>query len=112
MLGELHRGRADRPGGAVDEHALPVQRARLPQARQRQARAVADRGRLLEAHARRHVRDRTALADADELGVGAGARDAEDAVADRELRDGGADRFDLAGELDAEDPLLRSHEAR
>ena len=33
--------------------------------------------------------------------------DAEDAVADLELGDGGADRLDLAGQLDAEDPPLR-----
>ena len=37
--------------------------------------------------------------------------DAEDLVADLELRDGCADRLDLSGQLHAEDPPLRSAEA-
>ena len=56
---------------------------------------------LLEAHARRLVRQRAALADADELGVRAVALQAEDLVADRELGHGRADRLDHAGELHA-----------
>ena len=47
-----------------------------------------------------------------ELGVRAGALDAEDLVADRELGDRRADCLDLAGELHAEDPLLRADGAR
>ncbi len=39
------------------------------------------------------------------------ALDAEDVVADLELGDGGADGLDLAGELDAEDPVLRPAKA-
>ena len=37
--------------------------------------------------------------------------DAEDVVTDLELGDGCADRLDLAGQLDAEDPPLRSAQA-
>ena len=48
-------------------------------------RAVADRRRLLEAHGRRLVRQRAALADADVLGVRAVPAQAEDLVADGEL---------------------------
>ena len=54
----------------------------------------------------------TALTDADELRVCAGALDAEDAVADLELADGFADRLDLAGELDARDRPLRPDAGR
>ena len=110
VLGELHSRRPDRPGGAVDEDALPFQIAGLSQARERERRSVADRRGLVEGHARRHVRERAALPDADELGVRARA-DAEDAVADLELGDGRADRLDLAGQLQPEDLLLRPEQA-
>ena len=56
------------------------------------------------------MRERAALPDADELRVRA-ALDAEDVVADRELRDVCADGLDLAGELEAEDLPLRPAEA-
>ncbi len=66
----------------------PAPEVRLPQAGAGDDHSVADRRGLLEAHARRLVRQRALLADADELGVRAGA-DAEDLVAHLELADGG-----------------------
>ena len=55
---------------------------------------------------------RRALSTHDELGVRAVRPDAEDAVADRELADLRTDLLDLAGELPAERPPLRSANAR
>ena len=109
-LASCTAGRPDGAGGAVDEHAPPLERAGLPQARQRERRTVADRRSLFEAHAGRLVRQRAALPDAGELRVRARALDAEDLVADLELGHGRTDRLDLSGELAAEDRPLRPHE--
>ena len=106
VLRELHACRPDRAGGAVDEDAPPFQVAGLPQAREGEAGTVADRRRFVEGRPRRHVRQRTALPHADELGMRAGTH-AEHAVADVELGDGRADRLDLAGEFESEDLPLR-----
>ena len=109
VLGQLHPGGADGSGRAVDEHARALADVRLPQAREREARPVADGGSLVEAHSCGLVCEHARLADADELGVRAGA-DAEDLVPDRELRDVCAGGLDHARELEAESLLLRPAE--
>ncbi len=109
VLGQLHSRRSDRPGGAVDEDALPLQIASLSQAGERKRRSVAGRRGLLEGHAGRHVRERAALPNADELRVRP-RTDAEDAVADLELGHGRADCLHLAGQLESQDLPLRSNQ--
>ena len=88
----------------------PGLQIRLPQACQRDDRAVGDRRSLLEAHPGRLVRHRAALPRADVLGVCPGL-DAEDLVTDLELGDGGPDRLDHARQLAAKDRPLRPQEA-
>ena len=109
--GQLHGRRPDGSGGTVDEDAPPFPKVRLAEARQREARSVADGSGLVERHAGRHVRQRGALPDADKLGVRAVGPGAEDMVADLELDHGGAHCRDLARELHAQDPMVRSAEA-
>ena len=61
------------------------------------------------------MRQRAALRQGDELRVCPGREHcgaAEDVVTDGELADGCADCFDLSRQLGAEDPLLRSAEAK
>ena len=72
---------------------------------------VADGRGLLEAHASRLVRQRGALAEADELRVRPEPTGAEDVVTDAELADGCAHRFDLARQLDAQRAPLRPPKA-
>ena len=110
-FGQLYPCRPDRAGGAVDEDAPPFPEVRLAQAGPGDDHSVADRRGLLEAHARRLVRQCSLLADADVLGVRARA-DAEDLVSHLELGDGGAHGLDDAGQLHAADPVLRPAEAR
>src|SRR3990172_9793423 len=114
VLAELHRGGADRAGGAVDEEPLPAADVSQSQAVQGEDRAVANGRRLLERDVARHLRQRGPLPDADELGMCAVPTDigAEDAVTDRELADGRADGFNLSGQPLAGDPPLWSAEAR
>ena len=110
ILGQLHACRADRSGSAVDENPPILHRACLAQARQREARTVADRGRLVEAHLagmgatgprlRMHV-----------VRVRAPALDAEDPLTDFELGDGGTDRLHLTRELHPSDRVLRPEQA-
>ncbi len=110
VLRELHRRRSDRSRRAIDENAATLERAGLPQARERDDRSVADRCRLLERQTRGHVRERALLPDADELRVRTRPH-SEDTIAHGELLHGRADCLHLAGELHADDPSLRSEEA-
>jgi hypothetical protein len=112
--GELHPCGADGPGRAVDEDPLSLAEIGQPQAPQCIESPVADRRSLLKAHAGRHVRDEGALAHADELRVRPEAEPtaAEDVLTDRELEDLRANSFDFSRQLAAEDPLLRSADAR
>lgn len=111
--GQLHRGGADGPRGAVDEDRLPLLQMGWPQGVQGQDRPVADCRRRLEARAGRHGRQGASGSHAEELRVGTELPwiDAEDEVADRELGDGCSDRVDLSGQVAAEDPSLRPPEA-
>ena len=110
-LGQLHAGRSDRAGRAVDDDALTGAEVGLLQARDRDARPVGERRRLLEAQPCGLVRESTLLADADVLGVRAPA-EPEDLVSDCELGHGCADRLDDAGELHSDDAPLRAAETR
>ena len=110
MLGQLHGCGADGPRRAVDEDLLLGAEVGPSQVGQRQDCPVTHCGSLLEGHVGRLVRERGVLGHANELGVGAEVvgSDTEDRVTDGELGDRRADRFDLAGELGAEDVLPRS----
>src|SRR6266516_3538238 len=114
VLGELHPCSADGPRCAVDEDPLPLPEICQSQAPQCIETSVADRRSLLEAHTGRLVRDEGALPHADELRVCTEPETtaAENVVTDRELADGCANCFDLSRQLAAEDPLLRSADAR
>src|SRR2546426_6016267 len=114
VVGQLHRCGADGPGRAVDEGPLPLLEICQSQTPQCVESSVADRRSLVEAHTGRLVRDSRALAHADELRVCPEPEPTcpEDVVTDRELVDGCADCFDLSRQLGAEDPLLRSADAR
>ena len=111
--GELDPRGAHGSRSAVDENPPSLPKIRRPQAVQSQDRPVADRRRLFEGHAGRHAGQRGTLPHADELRVCAEVAgiDPEDVVADLELADGCADRFDLTGKLAAERFPLRSEEA-
>ena len=104
---ELHRGSADRPGGAVDEDAPALVHASSPKAGEGEDHPVTDGGGLLVGHARGLEGQRGVLAHADVLRVGSEAlrMDSEHLVPGRELRDRRPDRLDLTGELGAEDRL-------
>ena len=114
VLGQLHACGADGAGRAVDEDPLPFPEISLSQAPECIEPSVANRRGLLEAHAGRLVGDSRALPHADELRVCPEPEPAcaEDLVADGEFGDRHAGRFDLARQLAAEDPLLRSADAR
>jgi hypothetical protein len=110
MLGELHRGAADRSGGAVDEDPLPSLKPRSPQSRQCQQRPIASGGSLLVCDVGRLSRHRSRLGGAQVLGVSAVpvAAQAEHGVTLRERGHIRADRFDLSGELASQNRLLGS----
>src|SRR2546425_353037 len=99
---------------AVDQDHLPFPRTYWPQARQGIERAVADRRRLLEAHADRLERDSGILPHAHELRVCPEPHPsrAEHLVAHGELADRRADSFDNSRELAAEDPPPRSADTK
>jgi hypothetical protein len=112
--GQLYPCGADGPRRAVDEDPLALAEICQSQAPQRVESPVADCSSLLEAHAGRLVRDSGALPQADELRIRPEPEPtaAEDVVTDRELTDGCANGFDFSRQLAAEDPLLRSADAR
>ncbi len=111
VLRELNRCSADGARSAVDQDAPTLAKICPSQARECAARSVTNCRSLFEGHPGRLVPQRGGLRHADKLSVCAEALDAEDLVTDLELRDGGTDCFDLAGQLHAEDPLLRSTKA-
>ena len=110
---ELHRRAADRSRRAVHDDARSRTNRGLPQVREREDRAVAQRRRFSERHACRHHRNRRVLLHQHILGLRAEhvRVHAEHSVTDRELRHGVTDRLDDPGELSPENPLLRSDEA-
>src|SRR5437016_11645889 len=110
VLRELHSCGSDRSRGAVDDDAETLPKVGLSQAGQCDARSVADRRSLFEAHAGGSVGERSALPQADELGVCSEAGDAEDTITDLELLDPRARSLDLSGQLHSEDLPLRSPE--
>ncbi len=114
VLGQLHPCRTDSTGRTVDEDPLPFPEVRQPEAPERVESSVANRRSFLEAHAGWLGRDPRVRPYADELGMCAEpeAGRTEYVVTHRELVDGCADRCDLARELSAEDPLLRSAKSR
>jgi hypothetical protein len=110
-LRQLDAGGADRAGRPVDKDAPPGLDVRLAEAGEGQGGAIGHGCSLVEADAIGHERHRRALLDRQVLGIRAGPGGAEDAIADLELGDGWADLRDLAGELDARDPILRPQQA-
>ena len=114
VLGELNGRCPERPGGAVHDDALLLERLETPEADQRGKGAVRNRGRLLERQAGGHVRDPSALLHESKLGMGAEAvaDGSEDLVADRVLVHPGADLDDDSGEVAARLASLRLQEPR
>jgi hypothetical protein len=111
VLCQLDGCRSDRSRRAVDEDAAAFRDIGLAEACEGEGCPVEDRGRLFEAHVGRLVRYRPGLSYTQELRVGAGPFDSEDLVSGLELRDSVTDLLDLAGELHAEDPVLRPAQA-
>jgi hypothetical protein len=109
VLRHLHGADADRPGRAVDRDPPALLDAGGPQERDGAEPAVGEARGLLERLPLGDARDHPGLAHAHVLRVRAGA-DAEDAVADGELGDGGACGLDLARELEADRAALRAEE--
>ena len=109
VLGQLDGGGADRTRRAVDQDALPGSEACPRQAGHAEDCAIAHRSRLLERHAGRLRRDRSALPHAQVLGVRSEpvSVDAEDLVADGKLRHSRPGFDDDSRELAAEDRPLR-----
>ena len=113
VLGELHGHRTDRPGGAVDQHLLaggelgPLEEVESRRTTEAQrdgvgvAEGVGDRG------------DRSLLGHGDVLGVAAEVEVArgDHPVTRLEPGDLRAHRLDPAGDVEAEDGLLRLGEA-
>ena len=105
---ELDRGRADAAGGAVDEQALARPQGRLGEQRVvGGGEDLGDRAGRVQLEALGHGHE-LALVDDRELGLAAPADDAHDAVALLEAARAGAERGDLAGELQAGDVRRRA----
>lgn len=109
VSGQLHCGRADGPGGTVDEDAPPRPKICMSQTSQGEDRSVADCCRLFEGHVGRLVGKSAALPDTDVLSMCARSQ-AEDLVTDRELANVCADCYHLAGQLAAKDAPFRPNE--
>ena len=114
-LGDLDREGADAAGGAVDQHLLPgLDLSVVAKALECGHRRHRNRGRFLErqvrrlqrhnVHRHRHVFGEAAVAVVQEVGV--------DLVAGLEPGDAAADRLDLPGDVDAEDPMFRPQQAQ
>src|SRR5215207_3782065 len=104
-LQQLDRGRADGPGGAIDQDVLPTPELGLPDHREGIVRTLGAGRGLLEGHVRRHGRKRTVLRHRHVFSVRAepGPVVAEHPVADLKGGDATADRLDFSGEFIPED---------
>src|SRR5215218_6731205 len=102
---QLHGCRANSPGPAVDEYALPGANLRLLNVREGVVRAFGGRGGLRICQVRWDPGQRSVLADGQVLRVGAADSVVvpKDPVTDGEGRHVRAECLDLSGELVAED---------
>jgi hypothetical protein len=109
---DLHRGRAHRARGAVNEHALALAQAGARQVVERRRAAEAERRGLLVGQVLRLGRHRIVFGHAAVLGMAAhaGAGEREHRIARLEARDARAHRVYLARQLGAEHRTARAGE--